>query len=645
MLTQIRERATGWLAWVVVILITIPFALWGIQSYFTSPADAPVATVNGEEIPLYAYQRELSERRQEMRRQAGGDISRRELESPALRSRVLQTMVANRLMTQYVRDHRYRPTDKKLKQQIETNSMFLRDGKFDSNLYHNLLRSNGMTPQSYEARVRRSAAIEQLSLSLTESAFTTDHEIERLLKLQTQTRAADYVLAAAGRFEDKVKITEEEVEAHYKQYANSYEAPARMKADYLDLSVDGLAAGIEPSDEEIAGMYERGVERHKQAELRKASHILFGVEDSADQEAGAAALAKAEKVLAEAQGGADFAKLAKTHSDDPGSKDKGGDLGPVLRGQMVAPFEEAVFAMEKDEIRGPVKTQYGYHIIKLTELQRERQKSLDEVREEVVGEVKRERAGALFAELAESFENLVFENPEGLTAAADELGLSIMQTDWFTAAAGEGAAAEASVREAAFGEDVLQNGVNSTAIELGFERLLALRKAEYEPARTKPLDEVRAGIEKQLKAAETAKQAKALGEKWLAALRDGSRDWKALLREEKLKAKALAERRDEVPPELSALGNSVFAHASPPPGAPAFDGVALGNGDYALYALKEVSEGDLANVDEAKRDDLREKLLARDGNGAYRRFLNAIRTDADISIDQRQLEVSTPAYQ
>ena len=387
-------------------------------------------------------------------------------------------------------------------------------------------------------------------------------------------------------------------------------------------------------------MYERNAERYKQAESRKASHILFGVDDSADEDARAAALAKAEEVLAEAKGGGDFAALAKTHSDDPGSKEKGGDLGPVLRGQMVAPFEDAVFSMEEGEIRGPVETQYGYHIIKLTELQESRQKGLEEVRDDAAEEVRRERASALFSEMAESFENLVFEDPDSLQTAADELGLTIEQTDWFTETAGEGVAAEARVRDAAFGDDVLQNGVNSAAIELGFDRLLALRRVEYEAAHTKPLEEVRAGIESQLKLAETAKKAKARGEAWLAELREGKRDWKKLLREEKLKAKTLPEKRADVPPELSALGAAVFAHAGPPPGETAFDGAVLANGDYALYALKEIAEGDLGGVEESERDNVRRQLLARDGNGLYRRFLNAIRAEADISVNREQLEES-----
>ena len=640
MLTQIRERASGWLAWVVVILITIPFALWGVQSYFTSPEYAPVATINGEEIPLFAYQRELSERRQEMRRRAGGNISRSQLESRAVRVQVLQNMVANRLITQYVRDRHYRATDENLRRRIETNSMFLRDGEFDPGLYHTLLRSNGTTPQAYEEQMRRSAEIEQLSLSLTETAFATEHEVDRMLKLRTQTRAADYALVAAKDFEGEAEISEEAVKAQYEQRAKSFEAPARVKVEYIDLSVDKLAEGIEPVDAEIAAMYERNAERYKQAESRKASHILFGVDDSADEDARAAALAKAEEVLAEAKGGGDFAALAKTHSDDPGSKEKGGDLGPVLRGQMVAPFEEAVFSMEEGEIRGPVETQYGYHIIKLTELQESRQKGLDEVRDEAAEEVRRERASALFSEMAESFENLVFEDPDSLQTAADELGLSIEQTDWFTETTGEGVAAEARVRDAAFGDDVLQNGVNSAAIELGFDRLLALRRVEYEAARTKPLEEVRAGIESQLKLAETAKKAKARGEAWLAELREGKRDWKKLLREEKLKAKTLPEKRADVPPELSALGAAVFAHAGPPPGKTAFDGAVLANGDYALYALREVAEGDLGGVEESERDDVRRQLLARDGNGLYRRFLNAIRAEADISVNREQLEES-----
>lgn len=642
MLSKIRERATGWLAWVVVILIAIPFALWGVQSYFTAPEFAPVASVNGEEIPLFDYQRALSDRRESIRRERGG-VSREQLQSREFRMDVLQSMVINRVITQYVNEQNYRLDDASLRRRIETDAMFLRDGEFDPGLYHGILRSNGMSPQIYEDGVRRDAAVTQLSEALTETAFATETEIDRLLQLRTQVREAKYVIVPASRFAGESAPEESAVAEYYANNEAEFRAEARVKIEYIELSVDALAAAVSPSEEEIAGLYERNIERYTQAESRKASHILLSVDRDADEQTRAEILARAEEVFAQAKSGADFAELAKEHSDDPGSKNKGGDLGPVLRGQMVAPFEEAVFAMSAGEIRGPVETQYGYHIIQLTELQAERRKELSEVRAEVAAEVARERALAQFSELAEQFENLVFESADSLTPAADELGLEVQQSDWFTAASGDGVAAELAVREAAFGDDVLLDGVNSAALELGFERLLALRRAEHEPAHVRALDDVRAEITEKLRDQTAAEKARELGETWLAEIRDGTRDWDAIAREEKWKVETLSARRDQIPPEQAQLGAAIFSHA-PPAGAPVYAATAAGNGDYALYALTAAVDGELDAADDAARAELREMLLARDGEGAYRAFLRSIRAAADVSIDERQLQVTT-AYQ
>jgi len=468
--------------------------------------------------------------------------------------------------------------------------------------------------------------------------------------LQAQTRKADYVIVPAQRFASESEIGDEEAQQYYQDNLAEFEQPARARVDYIELSIDNLARAIEPTDAEISEVYEQTGGRYRQPETRKVSHILFAVDPGAGDSERDDILAVAQGVLAEAQSGADFAQLAKTHSDDPGSKDRGGDLGVVARGQMVEPFEAAVFDMAEDEIRGPVETRFGYHIIHLTELQEERQKPLEEVREEVAEEARRAQAEALFVELGEAFENLVFEDPDSLTTAATELGLEIRQTGWFTAQGGEqqspedggftgqeeerGLTDQAPFRRAAFSEDVLNNDLNSAALALGFDRLVALRKNDYEEARTRTFDEVRDDIKERLQQQQSAQKAGELGGQLVADLSAGEVDWAQMLQDQELQSETLAEVRDLVPEHLAKLGDAVFSQAAPQPEAAAYGGAGLDNGDYAVYALNEVVPGDLQDIDDAQRFLMREQLLARDGDYVYRQMLQAIRREAAVVIDR-----------
>lgn len=630
MLTKIRERATGWLAWVIVILIAIPFALWGIQSYFEGPLGAPVATVNGEEIPIYAFQNEMAQQRR-------ASNNPRELDTIEWRTAVVESMAVRRLINQYVRDNNYRLSDAALNARIRRDPSFNRDGEFDPELYQNLLRSGGFTPQGYEAGERQAALSEQLYVAIADSAFATDAEMTRFLALQSQVRNADYAVLSATRGDDTIAITDEEAEQYYNDNQAEFESRARMKADYLELSVDALAAEIEPSEEEITRVFEQNSERYKQAETRTASHILFAVNADAEEATREEVRLRAEEVLAQAQGGGDFSELAALHSDDPGSKDRGGDLGVVARGQMVPPFEDAVFDMAADEIRGPVETRFGYHIIKLTRLTEERLQSLDEAREEVEEEARRLQAEARFAELGEAFQNLVFEFPDDLQTAADELGLTVQQTDWFNEAGGDGVAAEAEVRRAAFSDEVRIDGLNSAAIELGFDRMVAVRTAEFEDARVRSFDEVREEVADTLRAQKSAEITRALVDQLTADLNGAQLTWDAMLAQQQLSAQQLNGKRADAPDDLGALSDAVFSHGNPQDGVAAYNSVVLENGDYAIYALREVTDGG-GEVDEETSEFLREQVLLREGDGVYRRMRQAIWQEADVVINQSRVE-------
>ena len=644
MLTQIRERASGWIAWVIVILLTIPFALWGIQSYFEGTAEITVAEVNGEEISLYDYQNELVRRRQALLERSEGAIDPALLNSPELRSDVINGIIINRLINQHVRARNFQLPDELLKRRIETTEEFLTDGEFDPVLYRDLLRASGFNARFYEQAQRQEALLGQFISAVTETAIVGEAELNRLLALQLQTRAAEYAVLPLARFEKAVKISDAEIEQQYHQNPEQYAQAERVKAAYIDLGIEDIAAEVRVSNAELRTAYEQDSERYQKPESRKASHILFGVDETASADEDQDKLAAAEAVLGEVQGGGDFAELAKRHSDDPGSKNQGGDLGVVARGQMVAPFEDAVFDMSEGEVRGPIKTRFGYHLIKLTELTEGSTRSFKEVRDEVAEDVRQLRAEARFAELAEVFENLVFENPDSLQVAADELGLEIKQTEWFTQTEGEDLAAESVVRNMAFSDEVLNDELNSPAIALGFDRLIALRKAEHEPARAQTFDEVREQIQQTLTAEKARQAMNQHAEHLLEQLRDGELTWKKMLRAEKLRATAAPNQRSDSDEENQELIDAIFAHPAPQPDEVQYGGAQLVDGDYAVYALNEVALGNLEEIDDEQRDNLRRVLLERDGEDLYEQLRETLWLGADININREQIERPEQVY-
>ncbi len=636
MLTAIREGSKGWLASIVIGLIVLTFALWGIGSYFEGGAPVPVATVNGEEIDVYTFQNRLSRQRQLLIEQYGSGLSAELMASLALRQRVLDDLIEARLLDQYTQENNYRLTDQQVAQRIRTSEVFHRDGRFDPALYERLLQSNGLSPQAFEDGERQVGMNRQLLDAVTESSFLVESEVSRLIALQNQLRETQYAIIPADLYVDAVEISPEEIRAQYDDHIEQYRNPARIKVEYIDFSVDAIAADTQPSDEEIAQTYERIKERLKTAEVRQASHILISVE--ADTEpARAEALAKAESVMAQAQAGVDFAELAREHSDDPGSAANGGALGVINRGQMVAPFEDAVFAMAEGELRGPVATRFGYHVLKLTELQAERQRTLEDAQEEVVEEARKVAAESIFSDLVEPFDNAVFEQPESLEAAADVSGFEIKTSDWFTEQAGTGIAEISAVRAAAFSPDVRDEGLNSPIVEVGFDRMVALRKLAYEEAFSKPFEAVREEIATALK----REKSRAKAEEMAAGLLDNLThlaSWDIMLARNEWQAHTLPEVRHQIPPHLSELANRVYATPIPRIGKPQYGQAVLTNGDVAIYALTAVTPGDVETVDVDAVSQLEQMLVRRDGDGVFDSFMEALKAQAEIVVHTEQLE-------
>lgn len=640
MLTAIRERATGWIAWLIVGFITVPFALWGVNSYFQGDTIIATATVNGVNIPYSVYQNELAAQRQSLAQRLGADFDPALLDSLGIRQRVINGLIDNQLLNQFTDDQNFRISDQQLIGLIQSFPAFLEDGVFSQARYQELLAANRLNPQGFEQSQRLTGVVNQLQEGINDTAFFTKTERDRMLVLHDQSRHAQYAVLKASSFVDEFTIEEDEVKKFYEENSDLFQTEARMKVEYIELSIDSLSKTVVPSEEEIETLYVETKGRYKKAESRKASHILVNVDQSASEEEKQTKLDLANEILAKANSGDDFSILAKLYSDDPGSKDNGGDLGVVAKGQMVKSFEDAVFDMRKGEIRGPIQTTFGYHIITLTELEEGSQQSLEDVRQQLQEDARQIQAESQFTELAESFKNLVFEDPDNITTAADELGLKIQTSDWFTTNEGKGVAVDATVRRAAYSEDVLNENLVSPAIEIGFDKLVAVQKVAFEASGSKSIEAVKTQITNSLKAEKSEARVLQTGSDYLTELRsmDPVTDsWSFFSEEHELKVETLAEKKAEIPANLIVLGDAVFALPKPESGQVKFGGVALENGDYALLILENVESGNVEAIDEPQQTLVQQQLLARDGVGLFSQFRVLLRENADIEISEDRL--------
>ncbi len=640
MLTAIRERATGWIAWVIVTLLVIPFALWGINSYFEGGSEVSVASVNGDDISIYTYQQDLAQQSQALSERLGSNFDPQLLDTLGIRQRVLDNLISNQLLNQYTRDHNFRISDTQLSQMIQIEPAFQVDGKFDLAQYQAILSANQFTPQSFEEYQRVNEIVNQLSVGISETAFVTKFDKSRLLALQDQQRMASYAVIRTDQFIDQIEVSDEDISDYYERNSEQYMSEARIRVNYIELSSESLKELITLSEDQISSLYDETKGRYRTAESRRASHILINVPESAQDETRQEKLALANSLIERLNQGEDFSALAEQYSDDPGSSANGGDLGVVAREQMVKPFEDAVFSMQQGDINGPVQTKFGYHIIKLVDLVPGQQQALADVRHLVAAEAKSIQAEELFAEQSESFKNLVFEDPDNLTTTADELDLPIKESDWFSISSGQGIGAEALVRNAAFAEDVLSENLVSPAIEIGFDRLLAIQKTEYEAESLKPLKEVRSDILKSITEERIQAQVLELGAQYLSEFDNGTKtrsDWDAFVSNKGLISEQLNGKKQSVASELALLADSIFSASEPEVGTVTPGGVALANGDYALFVLEEVRAGDPQTVDEAIGANVEARLDSRDGAEMYNQFRSHLRENAEVTIYQDQL--------
>jgi peptidyl-prolyl cis-trans isomerase D len=591
MLQTIRDRAQGWIAWAIVILISIPFALWGIQSYLGVGGEPIAATVNGIEISARDLDRRVQEARFDLRDRLGAAYDPADFDDKQLRAEVLDSLIQEALLMDVARRLGLRVADQEVQMRILSDPSFVVDGRFDKDTYTRLLGFQGLSPAMYEAQLRQKMTATQLIRAVATSEVATRAELESYKRLMDQKREFSYVRFPLSDHRADTLIEDDRIQAYYESNQDRFKTPEQVRLEYLLLDIDALATKVDLSEDDLRQFYEAEQGRFVQAERREVRHLLLKVDADADEAAAKTVLEQIQGVRERIQSGESFAELAKTLSQDPGSAANGGSLGIIESGIMVPAFDQAAFSLPVAQISEPVRTNFGYHLIEVTQILPSETKAFEAVREQLKAELSKQKAEGLFYDLGERLANIAYESQDSLEPAAEELGLTIQRSDWIGRdGGGEGILAQPRVVAAAFSEDVLVAGHNSDMIEPEQDRLQAvvLRVIEHRQPSIRPLPEVRDEIVAQLRDDRARLDAKQAAESLVEKLRDGA-DWSAAVASLNPESIGPVTRGDtEVP---AALLETVFKLPVPTEGVATVETVILDNGDAAVVRLTKVEDG------------------------------------------------------
>ncbi|WP_129777790.1 SurA N-terminal domain-containing protein [Peristeroidobacter soli] len=631
MLQTIRDKITGWVAGLFLGAIGVVFVFWGIDFQSTNAAFA--AKVDGERIPVetvrQAWQRRQSQLQQMLRNELPPEMAK------AQQKAILDQYIQQTLLTQRANDFGYKVSDEALARRVMEIPEFQVEGKFNADRYNGLLRQNGLTEARFESQLQGDLLLEQLQKGVVDSAFAVPYELDRRYALEKQQREVDYVLIAANDFLPSVTVTDEQIQKFYEQNSKDFLLPETVDLQYIELTREQAESKVDVSEQALKEHFEQVKDRFTSPERRKGRHILITATDGLDD---AAAQKKAQELTDKAKGGADFAQLAKQNSKDPGSAAQGGDLGWAQKGMFVGPFEDALFSMKPGEIRGPVKTQFGYHVLQLENVEAGRQQTFDEARAEVEAEFRKDKAQTAFYDDSQKMADAAFAALTELDTVAKSMNLQLHDIKGFTREGGGEFGADKGVIDAAFSEDVLDRRQNSPLVAVGEDKAVVLRVTAHKEAEPRPLAEVRGQIEARLRSQAAREAAAAKGADAVARLQKGE-SWESLSALGlKPVGKRFVTRDDSIAPpavlrSVFQASKSEFSEAKP-----YVTGVTTDDGNYAVVAVSQVRSGEADKEPAQERTARRRQAEVRAGNEELTAYVDEAQRNADIVRNDKVFE-------
>lgn len=643
MLQAIRNKMHGWPSVILLGICVLAMSLFGMESYFTSRNDTFVAKVGKHEITQNDFQTRVNQRRQQLSEQEGDQFDSTAFEKPEVKQQILDAMVDQQLLLQANDDWGMRVSDQAVRDYIATIPAFQLNNQFDPTTYRTYLESQRQTPDSFENEIRSSLATQLIPDAVNDSTIISDATTDRFLGLISQRRDLRYFVLPRPKLAD-ANVTDAQIDAYYKAHQADYMNPEQVSVKYLEVNGADLKPDAAPSDEELKKRYEDEKQRFIQPEQRLVSHILINVPTNATPDQQKAALAKAEKIAAQATPG-NFASLAKQDSDDLGSKIQGGDLGWLQKGVTNAPFEAAMFALQKNQISKPVLSPDGYHIIFLRDLRSGESKPFNEVRDQLVKELSTGGKDRKYNEVAGKLSDSTYQNPSSLEPAAAALSLPIKTTALFSRKGGsDPLSSNPKFVAAAFGDDVLIQGNNSALVDLGNNHSVVMHIDRHVPAALRPLAEVKADVQKKILDERTLAAEKKQAQDMVAALNKGEA-MQSVAASVNAPLKTVADAVRSQAPQASAtttptpapLLKQAFLMPHPLVGKSQFAAVDMGDGTFALLAVDKVQDGDLSKVPPEERDALRQQMAQAYGAEATSELIDQLRAKTKIQINKAQM--------
>jgi len=607
---------------IVLLLIVLTFTFWGVDSYKKSSHSEALATVNGEKINQAEFDQALRQQQDRMRRMMASNYDQAMFDKPETKRAILESLVSQRLLMSQARSIGLTVNEKYLAQSIAGIDAFQKDGKFDKQLYESVLRREKMSPLTFESSIARELYMRQLIDAYMRNGYASRITADNLIRLNEQQRVVAVAKISFESYLKQAKVDEAAVQSYYDMNLKEFQTDEQVRVEYVTFSADALQSQVTVDEAEIKKYYEEHLNEFGSPEQRQAAHILIALAAQASDSDKLAAKTKAEQILQQVRQSPDkFAELAKQYSQDPGSAASGGDLGQFGPGMMVKPFEEAVFKLKIGEVSGLVKTDFGFHIIKLLAVNPAKALSFDKAKIAITQRLKLQKANDKFADLAEKFSNVVYEQSDTLKPASELVKMPLQQSGWLNKKQAGALPWTDKALQAVFAEDVTKKKRNSAVIEIAPNTLFAARLLEYKPVSTRSLKEVNESIRQKLLHKQALEFAVKQGQLVLAQLQRGEKvnvEWTI----------PTAITREQHADIDNSLVRQIFqANVAT---LPAYVGVENAQNGYELVRVDAIKE--VTVIDDVKRARYMQQLRQITGDEMFQAYLADAKKHADITM-------------
>jgi peptidyl-prolyl cis-trans isomerase D len=626
----------------LLILILPSFALWGVQSYMHDrDTGAGLAQVDGQPITDTDFEGQQRKELERMQRIMGSSVDPKMLDTPEARAQTLQTLISDRVLASEIVRDKLTVSDAQVRDEVaampEIRRLYGADGKLDVAAYDRLLAASGYTRDQLLAEVRRGILMREIASTIPSSSLVPKSLVVYLGAALGQTREVQQQDFKTADYVAQVKVSDDEVKKYYDTHLAEFQVPEQVKVQYVVLDQAALAAGLTVTEDEIKTYYNENQNKFVVPEQRRASHILIKVAKDASDADKEKARARAQEILAKLRANpADFPKLAKQYSEDEGSAEKGGDLDWAAANAYVTPFSDALFKLKQNEISEPVQTEFGYHIIEATGIRPGSVRALDQVRPQIESDLRKRLAATRYANGAEDFRNMVYNQADSLAPTAEKFGLKVQTQDGVTRLANPALGPKNplnndKLRAALFTDDVLKKQHNTEAVDVAPGTVAAARVESYTAGYTKALADVSEAVRKTLVTERARALAEEAGRARLAALEKEPGD-------SGFGAVVAVTRSKPGPIPVAAVKEIFKADVTK---LPAYCGVSLPGTGYAVFRIAKVDTP--AAADPARDANLKEQLARASGELEFSSYLEGIKKRMKVQINEKAVELPKTA--